>query len=87
MWRDKLEAELCASGIPAAIQKLTNEIVDSGTVTALLGDADSVIPQLREMSNLCECVLLPYNLPSFDLVPVDENSLRQCGSKPNTTPQ
>ena len=52
-------------------------MVDSARVKTLLGEADTVIRQLREMGDLYECVLLLYNLPSFDLVPVDENDLRQ----------
>ena len=88
IWRDKLEAELSASGLPAAIQKLTIEMVDSAKVKTLLGKADTVMRQLREMSSVYECVLLRYSLPSYDLVPVDENAfLRQRGSKANMTPQ
>ena len=88
MWRDKLEAEFSASGLPAAIQKLTEEMVNTARVKTLLGKADTVIRQLREMSNVYECVRLRYYLPSFDLVPVDENAfLRHCGSKPSMTPQ
>ena len=88
MWRDKLEAEFSSSGLPAAIQRLTKEMVDSVRVQTLLGKADTVMRQLREMRNAYEFVLLRYYLPSFDLVPVDENAfLRQRGSKPNMTPQ
>ena len=91
IWRDKLQAELRASGLPTAIQKLTKEMVDSARVKALLGEADTVIRQLREMSremsNVYEYVPPRYNLPSFDLVLLDEDALRHCRSKPNTTPQ
>ena len=86
-WGDKLRAELRDSGLPGAIQKLTSEMVDTARVNALLSEADTVMRQLREMISLYECVLLRYNLRSFDLVPVDENSfLGQHGSKSNMTP-
>ena len=62
-------------------------MVDDARINVLLGEADTVIGQLREMSNVYECVLLRYSPPSFGLLPVDENSsLRQGGSKPNMTP-
>ena len=87
-WRNKLQAELHASGHPSAIQKLTIEIIASARTNALLSEGDTVFRQLREMSIVYECVLLQYGLPSFDLVPADEYSiLRASGSKPNTTPQ
>jgi hypothetical protein len=56
-WRDKLQAELLASGLPGAIQKLTKEMVDSARVNALLNEADTIIRQLREMSTVQEYVL------------------------------
>jgi len=65
-WRDKLQAELRASGLPGAIQKLTKEMVDSARINALLSEADTIIKQLREMSNVQEYVLILYNPPSFD---------------------
>jgi hypothetical protein len=67
-WRDKLQMEFRASGLPGAIQKLTNEMVDSARINALLTEADTIVRQLREMSNFQECVLFLYSLPSFDLV-------------------
>ena len=65
-WRVKLQEEFRDSGLRRAIQKLTTEIVDNGRVKALLGEADTVIRQLREMNNFYECVLLRYNPSSFD---------------------
>jgi len=65
-WRDKLQAELHASGLPAATQILTKEMVGSVRVNALLSEADTVTKQLREMRIVYECVLLQYGLPSFD---------------------
>ena len=73
LWKDKLEAELRASGLASAIQKLTKEVVDSTP----LSEADAIIKQIREMSKAQEWVLFLYGPPSFDLVPVDESSLKQ----------
>ena len=86
-WRNKLQAELHASGHPSAIHKLTIEMIASARTNALLSEGDTVFRQLREMRIVYECVLLQYGLPSFHLVPADENSLlRASGSKPNTRP-
>jgi len=68
MWRDKLQAELRASGLPGAIQKLTKEMVDNGRINALLGETDTIIRQLREMSSVQGYVLFLYSSPSFDSV-------------------
>jgi hypothetical protein len=35
-------------------------------VTALLSKADTVIRLLQEITIVYECVLFPYDLPSFD---------------------
>ena len=87
-WRNKLHAELHASDLPKALQRLTTEIVASAPTNALLREGDTVFRQLREMRIVYECVLLQYGLSSFDLVPADEYSLlRASGSKPNTIPQ
>ena len=59
-WRDKLQTELRASRLPAAIQELTKEMVDSTLVKALLSEADTVIEQLRKIMIVYECVLLHY---------------------------
>ena len=66
MWRDKLQAELGASGLPADIQTLAKNMVDSARVNALLSEADTVIRQLREMIAVYQYVQLPCVLPSFD---------------------
>ena len=66
MWRDKLQVELRASGLPVDIQRLTKKMVDSARVNALLSEADTVIRQLQEMRTVYECVLLQCVLPSFD---------------------
>ena len=85
-WRDKLQEELRASGLPGAIQTLTKEMVDSARINALLREADTIIRQLREMSNVQEYVL--FDLPAFvRLSPSDESSLRQGEPKMTTTPQ
>ena len=57
IWQDKLQAELRASHLPEAIQKLTREMVDCARISTLLREADTIIKQLREMSNVQEYVL------------------------------
>ena len=87
-WRDKLRAELYASRLPGALQRLTTEMLVSARINAPLSEGDTVFRQLRELGVVYECVLLQYGLPSFELIPADEYSLlRASGSKPNTTPQ
>ena len=54
---------------------------EAGTVIKQLremSNSDTVVRQLREMRNLYKCVLHRYNPPPFDLIPVDENSLGQA---------
>jgi hypothetical protein len=62
-WRDKLQMELLDSGLPGAIQKLTKEMVDSARINALLREADTIVRQIREMSNVQEYVLILYSSP------------------------
>ena len=68
IWRETLQAELRDSGLPLAIQKLTKELAESARIDALLIEADTIIKQLRKMSNVQEYVLFLYIPPSFDLV-------------------
>ena len=68
IWRDKLQGELHASGLPGAIQKLTKEMVDSIQINALLREADAIVRKLREMSKVQEYVTFLYSPPSFALV-------------------
>jgi len=56
-WQDQLQVELHASGLPGAIQKLTKNMVDSTRINALLREADTIVRQIREMSNVQEYVL------------------------------
>ena len=65
-WKVTLQEELRASGLPETIYKLNRDMVDSARVNALLSEADTVMRHLREMGNVYECVLLRYDLPSFD---------------------
>jgi len=67
-WQDKLQEELRASGFPGAIQKLTQEMADSARINALLREAEAIVRQLREMSNVQEYVLFLYCSPSLNLV-------------------
>jgi hypothetical protein len=55
MWHEKLQSELYDSGLPDAIDRLTNVI---GRVNALVRKADTVIRLLREMATVYGCVLL-----------------------------
>jgi hypothetical protein len=64
IWRDEPQAELRASGLPGAIQRNG----DSAWISALLGEADTIIRQLRKMSNVQEYVLFLHSPPSFDFV-------------------
>ncbi len=64
IWRDKLQAELRASGITTAIQKLTKEVGDSVRLNALLSEADTVIRELGKISTLYRWVLLRESMPS-----------------------
>ena len=66
MWRDKLQAELRASGLFGDIQRLAKKLVDNAWVIALLSEVDTVIRQLREMRIVYECVLFRCGLPSFE---------------------
>ena len=66
MGRIKSLAELHASGLLVAIQKLTRLVVDTARVNALLSEMNTVIRQLRKMRIVYEYVLLRYGLPSFD---------------------
>ena len=59
VWKDKLIDELHSSGLPAAIQTLTREIVDRARTNALLSEADAIIRKLRQMSNAQGCVCFP----------------------------
>jgi hypothetical protein len=62
-WRDKLRWQHRASGLPDAIDRLTNDMT---RVNALAGKADTVIRLFQEMTIVYECVLLQYGLRSFD---------------------
>ena len=42
IWRDNLQAELGASGLPGAIQRLTREVVERARINTLLREADII---------------------------------------------
>ena len=67
-WKDKLESELIASGLPDAIKTLTREMVDRARRNALLSEADAIIRMLRKMGNEQEYVLFPYSPSLFHLI-------------------
>ena len=68
-WRETLQTELRDSGLPLAIQKLTKELAESARINALLREADTIIRQLREMSNVQEYVLCRLYVASVRLSP------------------
>ena len=68
IWRDKLQGELRASGLPGAIQKLTKEMVDGVQINVLLREADAIVRKVREMSRVQEYVIFLYRPLSFALV-------------------
>ena len=63
-WRKKLEGELRDSGLPGAIQELTNEMVDRARIKALLSETDIIIKQLTVTRNVQEYVMFQYNSSS-----------------------
>ena len=67
-WQEALQKELHNSGLPGAIDKLTKDLAESARINALLREADTIVRQLRKMSNVHEYVLFLYISPSFDLV-------------------
>jgi len=56
-WQDQLQEELHASGLPRAIQKLTKEMVDSARINVLIGEVDTIVRLLWEMSDVQEYAL------------------------------
>ena len=68
IWREALQTELCDSGLPGAIEKLTKEMAESARINALDREADTIIGQLHKMSSVQKYVLLLCSPPSFDLV-------------------
>ena len=81
-----LKRELKDSGLPAAIQTLTRDMVDRARTNALLNEADGIIRQLRQISSAQECVLSLYSPSSFDLILADEGSLKQGEARMTTMP-
>lgn len=64
-WKDKLERELHASGLPGAIQELTREMVDRARIKALLSETDTITKHLKELRSVQGYVPLVYSPPSF----------------------
>jgi len=62
-WKNKLEREFHASGLPGAIQELAREMVDRPRIQALLSEADTITKYLKELRIVQGYV--PYSLPSF----------------------
>ena len=86
-WKNKLEKELAASGLPDAIQTLTREMVDRARVKALLSETDTITKHLKDMRSVHGCVPFLYSPASFDLHPADESFSRQGEPRTTTTPR
>ena len=67
-WQETLQKELRNSALPWAIERLTRDLAESARSNALLREADTIVRQLRKMSNVQEYVLFLCISPSFDLV-------------------
>ena len=85
-WRNKLDTELRASGLPGAIQELTTEMVDRARIKALLSEADTVTKHVKELRSVQGCVPLLYSQSSFTLLFADENFSRQGEPRTTTMP-
>ena len=68
-WKNKLEKELAASGLPGAIQTLTREMVGRARIKALLSETDTITKHLKDMRSVHGCVPFLYNPASFDFAP------------------
>ena len=62
-WKNKLDRELHASGLPGAIQELTREMVDRARIKALLSETDTITKHLKELKSVQGYV--PYSPSSF----------------------
>ena len=82
-WKNGLDLELYASGLPDAIHELTGEMVNHARIKALLSEADTVTKHLKELRNVQGCVPPLYSQSSFTLLLADENFSRP--GEPRTT--
>ena len=57
-WKNRLDLELHASGLPDAIQELTGEMVDRARIMALLSETDIITTYLKELRSIHGCVQL-----------------------------
>ena len=85
-WRNGLELELHASGLPAAIQELTKGMVDRARIKALLSETNAITMHLRELRSVHECVPLLYSSSAFCLLFAGENFSRQGEPRTTTMP-
>ena len=85
-WKEVLNLELHASGLPNAIQELTKEMGDRARIQALLSETDIISKHLKELRSVQGRVLLLYNPSSVDLLLADENYSRQGGPRTTTMP-
>ena len=85
-WKDAVNWELHASGLPNAIQSLTSEMVDRARIMALLSETDTITMHLKELRSVHGCVLLLYSSYSFTLLLADENFSRQGEPRTITMP-
>ena len=85
-WKNKLDIELRASGLPGAIQELTREMVDRARIKALLSETDTMTKYLRELRSVQGCVPLSNSPSSFHVILADESFWRQGGPRMITIP-
>ena len=85
-WKNGLDLELHASGLPDAIQELAGEMVDHARIKALLSEADTITKHLKELRNVQGCVPFLYSQSSFTLLLADENFSRQGEQRTTTIP-
>ena len=86
VWKEELERELHASGLPDAIQELIIEMGDRARIRALLNETDTITKYFKELRSVQGCVPLLYSPSSVNLRLADENSSRQGEPRTTTIP-
>ena len=57
-WKDSLNLELHASGLPDAIQELSGKLIDRARIMALISETDTITTHLKELRSIHGCVPL-----------------------------
>ena len=82
-WKEVLNRELLASGLPNAVQELIIEMGDRARIRALLSETDTIAKYFKELRSVQGCVSFLYSPSSLNLSIADENFSRQ--GEPRTT--